>query len=217
MQYCTDDQWCRIFLKLLFVNCVQVFWRKMKASNKSHCQKWDSNPRPEDRTATWTERLGQLGYPDRHFTANNADRWWPMFSRYSFLHQIKLVESCLHASALLRWINMWFLVSMVQWLTLCTLNPWTQIPAWKDFPQSTGFEPVRAEPNRFLVCRLNHSATTARSGKMNGEEICDTPHTQAFSVVFMTRVNCCWYVIYSQNIDSTGFRTQDLSRVRRAW
>src|SRR6218665_3314053 len=27
--------------------------------------------------------------------------------------------------------------------------------------QSTGFEPVRAEPNRFLVYRLNHSATTA--------------------------------------------------------
>ena len=27
--------------------------------------------------------------------------------------------------------------------------------------QSTGFEPVRAEPNGFLVHRLNHSATTA--------------------------------------------------------
>uniref|UniRef100_H2XWH7 Uncharacterized protein n=1 Tax=Ciona intestinalis TaxID=7719 RepID=H2XWH7_CIOIN len=24
----------------------------------------------------------------------------------------------------------------------------------------TGFEPVRAEPNRFQICRLNHSATT---------------------------------------------------------
>ena len=32
----------------------------------------------------------------------------------------------------------------------------------KKIPQSTGFEPVRAEPNRFLVCRLNHSATTAQ-------------------------------------------------------
>ena len=31
--------------------------------------------------------------------------------------------------------------------------------------QSTGFEPVRAEPNRFLVYRLNHSATTA-NGKL---------------------------------------------------
>ena len=29
-------------------------------------------------------------------------------------------------------------------------------------PQSTGFEPVRAEPNGFRVHRLNHSATTAR-------------------------------------------------------
>ena len=27
--------------------------------------------------------------------------------------------------------------------------------------QLTGFEPVRAEPNRFLVYRLNRSATTA--------------------------------------------------------
>ena len=27
--------------------------------------------------------------------------------------------------------------------------------------QSAGFEPARAEPNRFLVYRLNHSATTA--------------------------------------------------------
>ena len=32
----------------------------------------------------------------------------------------------------------------------------------KKISQSTGFEPVRAEPNRFLVCRLNHSATTAQ-------------------------------------------------------
>ena len=31
----------------------------------------------------------------------------------------------------------------------------------KNLTQSTGFEPVRAEPNGFLVHRLNHSATTA--------------------------------------------------------
>lgn len=31
----------------------------------------------------------------------------------------------------------------------------------KDLSQSAGFEPARAEPNRFLVYRLNHSATTA--------------------------------------------------------
>ena len=30
--------------------------------------------------------------------------------------------------------------------------------------QLTGFEPVRAEPNGFLVHRLNHSATTASQG-----------------------------------------------------
>ena len=35
--------------------------------------------------------------------------------------------------------------------------------AWftKELAHSTGFEPVRAEPNRFLVYRLNHSATIA--------------------------------------------------------
>ena len=30
----------------------------------------------------------------------------------------------------------------------------------KKSPWSAGFEPARAEPNRFLVYRLNHSATT---------------------------------------------------------
>ena len=39
----------------------------------------------------------------------------------------------------------------------------TIIPAsvLKNSSQSAGFEPARAEPNRFLVCRLNHSAMTA--------------------------------------------------------
>ena len=35
---------------------------------------------------------------------------------------------------------------------------------WRDVEkraQSAGFEPARAEPNGFLVHRLNHSATTA--------------------------------------------------------
>ena len=31
----------------------------------------------------------------------------------------------------------------------------------QNISQSAGFEPARAEPNRFLVYRLNHSATTA--------------------------------------------------------
>lgn len=31
--------------------------------------------------------------------------------------------------------------------------------------QSAGFEPARAEPNGFLVHRLNHSATTATLAK----------------------------------------------------
>ena len=32
--------------------------------NKRFCQKWDSNPRPQKWTATWTQRLRPLGHPD---------------------------------------------------------------------------------------------------------------------------------------------------------
>ena len=28
------------------------------------CQKWDSNPRRENPTATWTQRLRPIGHPD---------------------------------------------------------------------------------------------------------------------------------------------------------
>ena len=31
---------------------------------KKFCQKWDSNPRPQKWTATWTQRLRPLGHPD---------------------------------------------------------------------------------------------------------------------------------------------------------
>ena len=50
-------------------------------------------------------------------------------------------------------------------LPLWTTCPWCLV--WRGQPfqnrhaQSAGFEPARAEPNRFLVCRLNHSAKTA--------------------------------------------------------
>ena len=64
--------------------------------------------------------------------------------------------------------------SCVCWLPLLCLHGILPIPLpWRvnwwllrvyskaAFPQSAGFEPARAEPNRFLVCRLNHSAMTA--------------------------------------------------------
>ena len=41
------------------------------------------------------------------------------------------------------------------------LNLESCTPPQNRLAQSAGFEPARAEPNRFLVCRLNHSATTA--------------------------------------------------------
>ena len=34
--------------------------------NKIICQKWDSNPRPQKWTATWTQRLRPLGHPDMY-------------------------------------------------------------------------------------------------------------------------------------------------------
>ena len=43
-------------------------------------------------------------------------------------------------------------------------------------PLSAGFEPARAEPNRFLVYRLNHSATTTvdKSGRGMGNHVQQT-------------------------------------------
>ena len=34
------------------------------AKLNNNCQKWDSNPRLENQTATWTQRLRPLGHPD---------------------------------------------------------------------------------------------------------------------------------------------------------
>ena len=42
-------------------------YRRLGAKNvklKISCQKWDSNPRLENQTATWTQRLRPLGHPD---------------------------------------------------------------------------------------------------------------------------------------------------------
>ena len=38
----------------------------LSVTSKRLCQKWDSNPRLENQTATWTQRLRPLGHPDRH-------------------------------------------------------------------------------------------------------------------------------------------------------
>ena len=45
------------------------FWwatarQNMTKTVKNCCQKWDSNPRPQKWTATWTQRLRPLGHPD---------------------------------------------------------------------------------------------------------------------------------------------------------
>ena len=43
------------------------WWVKSVRANPDYenfCQKWDSNPRPQKWTATWTQRLRPLGHPD---------------------------------------------------------------------------------------------------------------------------------------------------------
>ena len=45
------------------------------------CQEWDSNPRREDPTATWTQRLRLLGHPDqtRSISLHWQLKWQPFF------------------------------------------------------------------------------------------------------------------------------------------
>ena len=46
----------------------QLWWCEIdKGDYEKVCQKWDSNPRPQKWTATWTQRLRPLGHPDQ---------WW---------------------------------------------------------------------------------------------------------------------------------------------
>ena len=45
-------------------NLVSITWYQALIAKKNLCQKWDSNPRLEDQTATWTQRLRPLGHPD---------------------------------------------------------------------------------------------------------------------------------------------------------
>ena len=48
----------------------------------------------------------------------------------------------------------------------CEGRVFLDAPFQNHLAHSTGFEPVRAEPNRFLVCRLNHSAKSALASKI---------------------------------------------------
>ena len=78
-------------------------------------------------------------------------------------------------SAPTRVLGVWFDSDLTQVSSFCTVAhlqfvrglPYAHISANVELctqnrlAQSAGFEPARAEPNRFLVCRLNHSAMTA--------------------------------------------------------
>ena len=65
--------WCTLFVFFSkfyrHVTCfsARTFWMRIrcwkKIIQKDICQKWDSNPRPQKWTATWTQRLRPLGHP----------------------------------------------------------------------------------------------------------------------------------------------------------
>ena len=57
----------KFFIRISHLNSINmnnnlkcIYMLKLEKS----CQKWDSNPRLENQTATWTQRLRPLGHPD---------------------------------------------------------------------------------------------------------------------------------------------------------
>ena len=56
-----------------------------KLFEKNFCQKWDSNPRPQKWTATWTQRLRPLGHPD---SMNYVCKMWGVRKWYSYVLSI---------------------------------------------------------------------------------------------------------------------------------
>ena len=61
----TEEQWLSVAIS---ATSGHVWWNKPK----SICQKWDSNPRPQKWTATWTQRLRPLGHPDPILNQNKC-------------------------------------------------------------------------------------------------------------------------------------------------
>ena len=54
------------------------------------CQKWDSNPRLENQTATWTQRLRPLGHPDS-YTMNSDNIFSHIKIPYIKVQRLKLL------------------------------------------------------------------------------------------------------------------------------
>ena len=78
---------------------------------------------------------------DNFFFKTEMPKNWPEFPLGLMSHMIR--ETC------------------VRLLRSVAIVPCRHLGTCKTSAQSAGFEPARAEPNRFLVYRLNHSATTA--------------------------------------------------------
>ena len=83
---------------------LSVYWLRKKVSlpivrsvlsRKNICQKWDSNPRPQKWTATWTQRLRPLGHPDLTNscfiikTQGNFSRLWDNFRWIPLRQRVK--------------------------------------------------------------------------------------------------------------------------------
>ena len=77
-----------------YLHTIRTIGSVVSARGKNSCQEWDLNPRPEDRTATWTQRLGPLGHPDRSYNLVLVDyiSYWRGLKRRVLgdIHQLLL-------------------------------------------------------------------------------------------------------------------------------
>ena len=74
--------------------CWASDYQMMQKPKKDCCQKWDSNPRPQKWTATWTQRLRPLGHPDcmSSVTKLMDQCQWQMFLLYYLCMPVKYFQ-----------------------------------------------------------------------------------------------------------------------------
>ena len=76
---------------------------------EKRCQKWDSNPRLENQTATWTQRLRPLGHPDyQYWPLCHPDyQYWPLghpdYQYWPLGHPDLLNNRTLHSNENIYW------------------------------------------------------------------------------------------------------------------
>ena len=86
----------------------------LMAEENLYCQKWDSNPRPQKWTATWTQRLRPLGHPDILKTRKMENIC--NISAFFFSHFCSFCSFCLKIN--LEILQIWRLVGLEVWFSL---------------------------------------------------------------------------------------------------